>query len=285
VDIDLGLAAGGDAMKQSDRLLEEGELYLVEGLLLRQAEGFDVLGMRFPAVVQASHFLFVGLEDASLAKGRYRGEGMALVQEFVSCKRREESQIEEINKRLLLSRGTLEHVEGDMESLFRTELGGETDVGLGLRVVAIFGLQTCRKGCFIHLADGREVIVGYPTPEAELGFKEDGRRVEDLENGFDFVFLWNVECGMWNEITLQAITFIGILGKIISHSTFHIPHSTNHADISLIAAEGYEDTMTNGNLPLQLRRNGIGKHAVERERQDDVDVQFTIYLLTIYYLI
>ena len=41
--------------------------------------------------------------------------------------------------------------------------------------------------------------------------------------------------------------------------------------------------MANGNLPLQLGRNGISEHAVERERQDDVNVQlFTIYGFTIY---
>ena len=86
---------------------------------------------------------------------------------------------------------------------------------------------------------------------------------------------------MWNEITLQAIAFFGFLGKIISHSTFHIPHSTNNSYISLVAAEGNEDTTANGNLPIQLGRNGIGEHAVERKRQDDVYIQFRIYDLEI----
>ena len=35
--------------------------------------------------------------------------------------------------------------------------------------------------------------------------------------------------------------------------------------------------MANSNLPLQLWRNGISEHAVERKRQDDVYKQFTIY--------
>jgi hypothetical protein len=39
--------------------------------------------------------------------------------------------------------------------------------------------------------------------------------------------------------------------------------------------------MANGNLPLQLGRNGISEHAVEGKRQDDVDIQFTNYLFTI----
>ena len=55
----------------------------------------------------------------------------------------------------------------------------------------------------------------------------------------------------------------------------------DNADIGLVAAERYKDTMANGNLPLQLGRNGISEHAVERKRQDDVYKQFTIDLFTI----
>jgi hypothetical protein len=47
-------------------------------------------------------------------------------------------------------------------------------------------------------------------------------------------------------------------------------------DIGFVAAEGYKNTMANGNLPLQLWRNGISEHAVERKRQDDVYIQFVI---------
>jgi hypothetical protein len=51
----------------------------------------------------------------------------------------------------------------------------------------------------------------------------------------------------------------------------------DNADIGLVAAKGNKNTIANSNLPLQLGRNGISEHAVERKRQDDVDVQ----LLTI----
>ncbi len=40
--------------------------------------------------------------------------------------------------------------------------------------------------------------------------------------------LWNVECGMWNENTLVADS-----ASDISHSTFHIPHSTKHTVLIL----------------------------------------------------
>ena len=84
MDVDFRLAAGSNAMKQGDRLLEEGKLYLVEGFLLGQAQRFDMFGMGLTAMIQASHFLFVGLKDASLDKGRDGGEGVALVQEFIA---------------------------------------------------------------------------------------------------------------------------------------------------------------------------------------------------------
>ena len=51
---------------------------------------------------------------------------------------------------------------------------------------------------------------------------------------------------------------------------------SDDTDIGLIAAEGYKNSMANGNLPLQLWRNGISEHAVERKRQDDVYIQFVI---------
>ena len=50
---------------------------------------------------------------------------------------------------------------------------------------------------------------------------------------------------------------------------------SDNADIGLIATKGYKNTMANGNLPLQLWRNGISEHAVERKRQDDVDKQLS----------
>ena len=71
-------------MEQGDVLLEEGELYLVEGVLLWGTEGFDVLWMRVTAVVQASHLLLVGLKEATFHERSDSGEGMALVQELIA---------------------------------------------------------------------------------------------------------------------------------------------------------------------------------------------------------
>lgn len=49
------------------------------------------------------------------------------------------------------------------------------------------------------------------------------------------------------------------------------------ADVGLVTAEGNQNTTANDNLPLQLWRNGIGEHAVEWKRQDDVDIQLSFY--------
>ena len=63
VDIDLRLTARRDAVKQCNRFLEERKLYLVECLLLGQTKRLDLFGMGFPTMVQAPHFLFVGLDE------------------------------------------------------------------------------------------------------------------------------------------------------------------------------------------------------------------------------
>ena len=84
MDVNLGLSAGCDSVKQCDRLLKEGKLYLIEGILLRQTEGLDLFRMRFPAKVQAAHFLFVGFDNTTLDKGRDRGEGVTLIEQFIA---------------------------------------------------------------------------------------------------------------------------------------------------------------------------------------------------------
>ena len=89
VDIYFGLTAGGDAVEQGDVLLEEGELYLVVSILLGKAEGFDTFGMGLAAVVQASHLLLKGLEESTFDEGGDGGEGVALVQQFVTGNTRE----------------------------------------------------------------------------------------------------------------------------------------------------------------------------------------------------
>jgi hypothetical protein len=145
MDVYLRLATGGDTMKQGDVLFKKRELYLVVGLLLGRTEGFDILRMGLTAMVQASHFLLVSFQESTLAEGRDRGEGMALVQEFVTSDLTPLSSlhtsrdIEEIDKGFLLGRGALEHVESEMKGLFVTEFRGETNIEFRFRTIAVFG--------------------------------------------------------------------------------------------------------------------------------------------------
>ena len=84
MDVYLGLAAGSDAVEQGDALLQERELYLVVGILLRCAEGLDTVEMWLAAIVEASYFLFVGLDETAFNKGGDRGEGVTLIEQFIA---------------------------------------------------------------------------------------------------------------------------------------------------------------------------------------------------------
>ena len=46
--------------------------------------------------------------------------------------------------------------------------GGESDISLGFRTIAVLRLQTGRQRCLIDVADGSQVIVGYPLPQLQL---------------------------------------------------------------------------------------------------------------------
>ena len=61
VDVYLGLAAGGDTVKQRHLVLHHREQYLVIGLLLWCCQSLDVLGMGLAAVVQTTHLHLVSL--------------------------------------------------------------------------------------------------------------------------------------------------------------------------------------------------------------------------------
>ena len=70
VDVDFGLAAGGDTMQQGHLLLHHRHQYLVVGRLLCRAEPLDVLWMRLAAVVQPSHLHLVCFEHTALDEHR-----------------------------------------------------------------------------------------------------------------------------------------------------------------------------------------------------------------------
>ncbi len=80
MDIDFRLTAGRDTMKQRNRFLEEGKLYLVECLLLGQTKRLDLFGMGFPTMIQTPHFLFVGFDKTAFNKSGDGGEGVTFVQ-------------------------------------------------------------------------------------------------------------------------------------------------------------------------------------------------------------
>ena len=75
VDVYLGLAAGGDAMKQGYLLLHHRHEYLVVGSFLGIAQLLDELGMGLAPVVQASHLHLVGFEHTTLDEHRNGLEG------------------------------------------------------------------------------------------------------------------------------------------------------------------------------------------------------------------
>ena len=80
VDIDFRLTAGRDTVKQRNRFLEEGKLYLVESLLLGKTKRLDLFGMGFPTMIQTPHFLFVCFDKTAFNKGRNCGEGVTFIQ-------------------------------------------------------------------------------------------------------------------------------------------------------------------------------------------------------------
>ena len=73
-------------------------------------------------------------------------------------------EIEEVDEGLLLLGGPLEHVDGDVLGLLALKLWCQTQAGLGLGLVAVLGLEACREGGLVDIADGRHVVVGYPLP-------------------------------------------------------------------------------------------------------------------------
>ena len=153
--------------------------------------------MGLAAVVQAAYLLLISLEESALHQGSDRRQGMSRVEQFVAgdlhrrfltaltFQRVPVRQSEIINKSPLLPVGPLEHVQGDMQGLFATELRCKADIGLRPGAVAVLSLQSCGEGGLIHLTDGRHVVVGDPVPESQLAVEQDGRSIEDLKDGLD----------------------------------------------------------------------------------------------------
>ena len=73
---------------------------------------------------------------------------------------------------------------------------GQRQLGLvflaavSLRAACGCFLQDAWEGCLIDIAEGGEVIAGYPLPEAELALGDDGLGIEHLDDGFDLHAFW-----------------------------------------------------------------------------------------------
>ena len=196
--------------------------------------------------VQAPHFLFEAFEEAALDECTDSCGGMTLVEQFVACELNlrngrlrgvgiTKGKVEEVNEGTLLTGGTLQHIDGDMQSLLVAELRRQTDAGLGLGTIAVFGLQPRGEGSLIDLSDGRHIVVGHPLPQLELSIEKNGRNVEHLKDILDGV---PFRCFLMNR--------------------------GNEAYINLIPAQWYKYTHPLRHLSLQRWWNGIGEHTVER---------------------
>ena len=197
MDIDLGLATGGDAVKQGDILLQERKLYLVISLLLGCAQLFDVLQMGLASMVQSPHLAFIGLQKPPFDKGCERCETMPLIEQFVTGNLNDILQLIPMGKRQVVDKSLqlfacpLEHIQGHMESLLVLELCRQANIEFGFRTVAVFGLQPSGKGSLIHFAKGRHIIIGYPMPQLQLAVEQDRRNVEHLK---DILCLISIRC-------------------------------------------------------------------------------------------
>ena len=166
---------------------------------------------------------------------------MTFVEQFVTGHVAFFSEIEEVGERLQLLRCPLQHVEGNMEGRLGTELGGEPYIGFGLGTVAVFSLQPRRQSRLVDFADGRHVIVGYPLPQPILL----GKQYRLCVNRLQYV------------LNLVARRLVVVQGCDDSHIVLAAPERHQHTAPWLYAL-------------LPLRRQGVGKGAVERQGEYDI---------------
>ena len=138
--------------------------------------------------------------------------------------------------------GTPQHVECNMQGLFVLEWGSEADEGLGLGAVALLSLQTGGECGLVDLADGRHIVVGYPLPELELPGQQDGLLVYDLQD------------------VLYLIAF-----------GLRVVQSCSDAYILLAASKRHKHTTAYLERVVPLRWQRVGKSAVERHGEDDIN--------------
>ena len=197
--------------------------------------------MRLSAVVQPPHLHLVCFEHAALDEQRDGLQRVPLVEQFVTGHVAFFSEIEEVGERLQLLRSPLQHVEGYVESLLGTELGSEPYIGLGLGTIAVLGLQSRRQSRLVDFADGRHVVVGYPLPQPILLGKQYRLCINQLQYILDLV----------------ARRLVVVQGCHYSHIVLAAPERHQHTASWLYAL-------------LPLRRQGVGKGAVERQGEYDI---------------
>ena len=153
-------------------------------------------------------------------------------------------QSEVFRKGLELFLGPRQYVQRHMQDRHITVLQGQTDVGLRAWFIAVLSFQSCWQCRFVHLTNGRQVIVANPVPQTQLLFGDDGCLVHDLLNGL-------------HRITLR----------------FCRMNTTYQSDIRLRTSEGHQHTNTY--LHRHAFRHGVSKHPMQGNRQNHINIRHT----------
>ena len=113
---------------------------------------------------------------------------------------------------------------------------GKPDVSFRLRFITVFSLQASWQSSFIHITDGRQVVVANPVPQLQLGVSNDGRHIHHCLDILHGIALWLL-----------------------------VVHTTCQTDILCTSTEGHQHAHTLHHHVHPLR-NGIGKGSVQRHR-------------------
>ena len=98
-------------------------------------------------MIQASYFFLISLKQSSFHKGVDCRQGMTLIQQLVASQFTGRSLVpardrQVIDKSLQLFVGPLQHIQGNMKSLFVLEGCSQPDTQFRLGLISVFSLQS-----------------------------------------------------------------------------------------------------------------------------------------------
>ena len=143
------------------------------------------------------------------------------------------------------------------------EVGGrEGDEGFG------FGAEADGEGGLVDVAEGAEVVIRDPLPEAELGVADYGGVVEEGEEGFGtgggsgLIVRTSGINGLGTGRNHVRLRFVGRTSGIFGGE------GGDEGGVEFLWAELDEDTHAYGYFGLHLGRDGVGVGSVKGERED-----------------